>query len=170
MKRLILGSLSVLLVATAATPVFATNKAAGSKIGDINVALSSNPPAEVPSPGLQYLDPSSARLTSANPTPKAVSLAPSQTKAQEKTATGLSVQQEIAMLVKTKGQFGGGDQLRRYFFGDLEPIGVQPGGAGMVVNLYNKANDVTFSYCATYDVVVAVKSGRVSMFLASEVK
>jgi len=40
----------------------------------------------------------------------------------------------------------------------------------MVVNLYNKANDVTFAYCATYDVVVAVKKGRVTTFLASEVK
>lgn len=83
---------------------------------------------------------------------------------------GLTPQQEIAMVTKNKGQFGGGDQLRRYFFGDLEPIAVQPGGAGMVVNLYNKANDVTFAYCATYDVVVAVKKGRVTTFLASEVK
>jgi hypothetical protein len=84
--------------------------------------------------------------------------------------TGMTPQQEIAMVIKSKGQFGGGDQLRRYFFGDLEPIAVQPGGAGMVVNLYNKANDVTFAYCATYDVVVAVKKGRVTTFLASEVK
>lgn len=84
--------------------------------------------------------------------------------------TGLTPQQEIAMVIKSKGQFGGGDQLRRYFFGDLEPIAVQPGGAGMVVNLYNKANDVTFAYCATYDVVVAVKKGKVTTFLASEVK
>lgn len=87
-----------------------------------------------------------------------------------KDATGLTAQQKIAKIIQTKGQFGGGDQLRRYFFGDLEPISVQPGGAGMVVNLYNKANDVTFSYCATYDVVVAVKKGKVTRFLASEVK
>ncbi len=40
----------------------------------------------------------------------------------------------------------------------------------MVVNLYNKANNVTFSYCATYDVVVAVKKGRIATFQASEVK
>ena len=40
----------------------------------------------------------------------------------------------------------------------------------MVVNLYNKANDVTFSYCATYDVVVAVKKGKVPTFTAAEVK
>ena len=87
-----------------------------------------------------------------------------------KDATGLTAQQQIAKIMQTKGQFGGGDQLRRYFFGDLEPISVQPGGAGMVVNLYNKANDTTFSYCATYDVVVAVKKGKVTRFLASEVK
>ena len=47
---------------------------------------------------------------------------------------------------------------------------MQPGGAGMVVNLYNKANNVTFAYCATYDVVVAIKPGKVTKFLASEVK
>ncbi|PSB01833.1 hypothetical protein [Merismopedia glauca] len=94
-----------------------------------------------------------------------------QASAQEmKDVTGLTNQAKIELVTKNKGQFGGGDQLRRFFFGDLEPIGVQPGGAGMVVNLYNKANDVTFAYCATYDVVVAVKSGKVKRFLASEVK
>ena len=87
-----------------------------------------------------------------------------------KDGTGLTVQEKIAKVTQHKGQFGGGDELRRYFFGDLEPIGVQPGGAGMVVNLYNKANDITFSYCATYDVVVALKKGKVTQFLASEVK
>lgn len=49
------------------------------------------------------------------------------------------------MLTKHKGMFGSIDELRRYFFGDLEPISVQPGGAGMVVNLYNKANNTTFA-------------------------
>ena len=87
-----------------------------------------------------------------------------------KDATGLTAQKKIDMVIKNKGQFGGGDQLRRFFFGDLEPIAVQPGGAGMVVSLYNKANDITFAYCATYDVVVAVKRGKVTAFLASEVK
>lgn len=82
----------------------------------------------------------------------------------------LTPQKKIDMIIKNKGQIGGGDQLRRWFYGDLEPIAVQPGGAGMVVNLYNKANDVTFAYCATYDVVVAVKKGKVTSFLASEVK
>ncbi|OLP16947.1 hypothetical protein BST81_18340 [Leptolyngbya sp. 'hensonii'] len=90
--------------------------------------------------------------------------------AEAKDATGLTAQQKIDMLIKHKGQFGSGDQLRRFFFGDLEPIAVQPGGAGMVVNLYNKANNVTIAYCATYDVVVAVKKGKVTKFAASEVK
>ncbi|AIE74290.1 MULTISPECIES: hypothetical protein [unclassified Synechocystis] len=79
-------------------------------------------------------------------------------------------QEQIELITVTKGKTGSGDQLRRFFYGDLEPLGVQPGGAGMVVNLYSKKNDVTFSYCATYDVVVAVKKGRVAMFPADEVK
>lgn len=94
-----------------------------------------------------------------------------QASAQEmKDATGLTTQQKIEMLTNSKGKFGSGDQLRRYFFGDLEPIAVQPGGAGMVVNLYNKANNITIAYCATYDVVVAMKKGKVTAFAASEVK
>ncbi|RUS94882.1 hypothetical protein DSM107003_35590 [Trichormus variabilis SAG 1403-4b] len=90
--------------------------------------------------------------------------------AEMKDSTGLTAGQKIDLVMKNKGQFGGGDQLRRFFFGDLEPLGVQPGGAGMVVNLYNKANNVTFAYCSTYDVVVAVKQGKISRFEASEVK
>ncbi|MBF2064780.1 MAG: hypothetical protein IGS39_10215 [Calothrix sp. C42_A2020_038] len=91
-------------------------------------------------------------------------------KQDNKDATGLTTSQKIASLTKNKGQFGSGDELRRYFFGDLEPISVQPGGAGMVVNLYNKASDTTFAYCATFDVVVAIKQGRVKAFAPSEVK
>jgi hypothetical protein len=90
--------------------------------------------------------------------------------AEMKDSTGLTAGQKIDLVIKNKGQFGGGDQLRRFFFGDLEPLAVQPGGAGMVVNLYNKANNVTFAYCSTYDVVVAVKQGKISKFEASEVK
>ena len=90
--------------------------------------------------------------------------------AAETKQSGPSVQEKIAMITKNKGQIGSGDQLRRFFYGDLEPIGVQPGGAGMVVSLYNKANNVTFSYCATYDVVVAVKTGRIVAFAPNEVK
>jgi hypothetical protein len=80
------------------------------------------------------------------------------------------VEKNIALLTQHKGQIGSGDELRRYFYGDLEPVGIQPGGAGMVVNLYNKANNVTFSYCTTYDVIVAVKKGKVVKFAPSEVK
>jgi hypothetical protein len=91
-------------------------------------------------------------------------------RAAETKQSGPSAQEKIALIAKNKGQIGSGDQLRRFFYGDLEPLGVQPGGAGMVVNLYNKANDVTFAYCATYDVVVAVKQGKVTTFASSEVK
>jgi hypothetical protein len=87
-----------------------------------------------------------------------------------KDATGLTMQQKIEKVTQNKGQFGGGDQLRRFFFGDLEPLSVQPGGAGMVVNLYNKATNTTFAYCSTFDVVVAVKSGKVMSFAPEEVK
>ncbi|MBD2439033.1 hypothetical protein [Nostoc sp. FACHB-110] len=90
--------------------------------------------------------------------------------AEGKDVTGLTPQQQIDLIAKNKGVFGSGDQLRRFFFGDLEPIGIQPGGAGSVVNLYNKANNVTFSYCSTFDVVVAVKKGKVPKFPANEVK
>lgn len=85
-------------------------------------------------------------------------------------ATGLSSDQKVAFVEEHRGQFGGGDQLRRFFFGDLEPIAVQPGGAGMVVNLYNRATDTTFAYCATYDVVVAVGEGRVTAFPDDQVR
>jgi len=90
--------------------------------------------------------------------------------AAEAKQSGPSVQDKITMITKNKGQIGSGDQLRRFFYGDLEPIGIQAGGAGMVVNLYNKANNVTFSYCSTYDVVVAVKPGKVVAFAPNEVK
>lgn len=98
--------------------------------------------------------------------PQTVAQAP----AESADATGLTIQQKVDLLTQNKGKFGSGDALRRFFFGDLEPLAVQPGGAGMVVNLYNKANDMTFSYCATYDVVVAQKAGRVTEFEPDEVK
>ncbi|MFN9175322.1 MAG: hypothetical protein ACK58N_12675 [Synechocystis sp.] len=85
-------------------------------------------------------------------------------------APALSGQEQIELITMSKEKIGSGDQLRRFFYGDLEPLAVQPGGAGMVVNLYNKKNDVTFAYCATYDVVVAVKSGKVKAFPSDEVK
>ncbi|NJR66855.1 MAG: hypothetical protein HC772_18595 [Leptolyngbyaceae cyanobacterium CRU_2_3] len=96
---------------------------------------------------------------------KAVNPTLVQASAQEMTA-----QQKIELIANNKGQIGSGDQLRRFFFGDLQPIGIQPGGAGMVVNLYNESNDVTFSYCSHFDVVVAVGKGKVAQFPAEEVK
>jgi hypothetical protein len=102
--------------------------------------------------------------------PSLVQASAQEMKPEMKDSTGLTIQQKVEMLTKSKGQFGSGDQLRRYFFGDLEPIAVQPGGAGMVVNLYNKKNNITFSYCATYDVIVALKKGKVTAFAPSEVK
>lgn len=39
----------------------------------------------------------------------------------------MSAQEKIEIITKNKGQIGGGDQLRRFFFGDLLPLGVQPG-------------------------------------------
>jgi hypothetical protein len=96
---------------------------------------------------------------------KAVNPSLVQAVAQEMTA-----QQMIDLITKSKGQIGSGDQLRRFFYGDLQPIGIQPGGAGMVVNLYNKANDVTFSYCTNFDVVVAVGKGQVTQFPADQVR
>jgi hypothetical protein len=109
-----------------------------------------------------------ASLNAINPALVGVAQAAETKPAETKPAAPL--QDKIDMVAKNKGQIGSGDQLRRFFYGDLEPIGIQPGGAGMVVNLYNKANDVTFSYCSTYDVVVAVKAGKVKQFAASEVK
>lgn len=81
-----------------------------------------------------------------------------------------NTQQKIANLMQHKGKKGSGDIMRSYFLGDLEPLSVQPGGAGMVVNLYNKANNLTIAYCSTYDVVVNVKQGRVTKFASNEVK
>ncbi len=92
-------------------------------------------------------------------------LGPMPVRAQE-----VPFEKKLELLTKNKDQVGTGDMLRRFFYGDLLPISVQPGGAGMVVNLYNKANDYTFSYCATYDVVVALKKGKVNQFAPTEVK
>lgn len=97
----------------------------------------------------------------------------SQASAQEmmKGPTDLPLQKKVDLITKHKGELGGGDELRRFFFGDLmPPIAVQPGGANMIVLLYNQANDYTFACCATYDVVVALKKGKVTKFDRSEVK
>jgi len=51
---------------------------------------------------------------------------------QMKGPTSIPIQKKIESIAAHKGQLGGGDELRRYFFGDLLPVAVQPGGAGMV--------------------------------------
>jgi hypothetical protein len=107
--------------------------------------------------------------TTSSTAPEPVSVANNNGK-EMKDLTGMTPQQHIEKIAANKGKFGTGDAMRRFFFGDLEPIGIQPGGAGMVVNLFNKKNDVTFSYCTTFDVIVAVKKGKVTEFPAAEVK
>jgi hypothetical protein len=77
--------------------------------------------------------------------------------------------QKIAQIVALKGKPGSA-KLMRQFYNDLTPIGIQPGGAGMVVNLYSKKEDTTLSLCTTYDVVVAVRKGRIAKFSPAEVK
>ncbi len=47
-------------------------------------------------------------------------------------------QSEIAKISAVKGKPESA-QLMRQFYKDLTPIGIQPGGAGMVVNLYSKS-------------------------------
>jgi len=77
---------------------------------------------------------------------------------------------KLALLYKLRDELGSGDTIRRLFFGDLEPIALQPGGADTVVHLYNKVNDVTISYCSSYDVFLAARKGRVTEFDPAEIK
>jgi hypothetical protein len=87
-----------------------------------------------------------------------------------KIAQAETTQAKIDQITAIKGKPGSGDLLRKLYPTDLNPIGVQPGGAGMVVNLYSKKNDTTLSLCTVYDVVVAVKKGKIARFKPSEVK
>lgn len=75
----------------------------------------------------------------------------------------------IAEITRFKGKPESAALMRKYYK-DLTPISIQPGGAGMVVNLYSKKEDTTISLCTTFDVVVAIKRGRITQFAASEVK
>jgi len=94
-----------------------------------------------------------------------------QASAQEmRNMAGETAQQKINQLIAIKGKPGSGDLARRLYVKTLTPIGIQPGGAGMVVNLYSKADDTTISLCTTYDVIVAVRKGRIAKFSPSEVK
>jgi hypothetical protein len=93
----------------------------------------------------------------------------SQASAKEVMAKELSSQEKIAQIAAIKGKPGSADLMRQYYK-DLTPIGIQPGGAGMVVNLYSKKENTTLSLCTVYDVVVAVKKGEIAKFPAAEVK
>jgi hypothetical protein len=79
-------------------------------------------------------------------------------------------QQKIDKITAVKGMPGSGDLLRKLYAKDLTPVGIQPGGAGMVVNLYSKTDDTTLSLCTTFDVVVAVKKGLIPKFDSNDVK
>jgi hypothetical protein len=81
-----------------------------------------------------------------------------------------TAQEKIDQISAVKGMPGSGALLRKLYAKDLTPIGIQVGGAGMVVNLYSKTDDTTLSLCTTFDVVVAVKSGWIAEFDPSEVK
>jgi hypothetical protein len=94
-----------------------------------------------------------------------------QTSAQEiKIAQTETTEEKISQIAAIKGKPGSGDLLRKLYEKDLTPIGIQPGGAGMVVNLYSKKNNTTLSLCTVYDVVVTVKKGKIAKFKPSEVK
>jgi hypothetical protein len=94
-----------------------------------------------------------------------------QASAQEvKIAQAETSQQKIAQITAVKGKPESAVLLRKLYAKDLSPIGIQPGGAGMVVNLYSKKDDTTLSLCTTFDVVVAVKKGKIAKFAPAEVK
>ncbi len=102
---------------------------------------------------------------------KAISSSLTRASAQElKVAAGETAQQKIDQLLAVKGKPGSGETMRQLYVKDLSPIGIQPGGAGMVVNLYSKKDDTTLSLCTTFDVVVAAKLGKHAKFAAAEVK
>jgi hypothetical protein len=102
---------------------------------------------------------------------KAINPSLVQASAQEiKIAEGETSQQKIDQLTTVKGKPGSAELMRKLYVKVLMPIGIQPGGAGMVVNLYSKADDTTISLCTTYDVIVAVKKGKIEKFAAAEVK
>ncbi|AFY75098.1 hypothetical protein Syn7502_03221 [Synechococcus sp. PCC 7502] len=87
-----------------------------------------------------------------------------------KIAAAPSAQEKIDQITPLKGKPESAVLLRKLYAKDLTPIGIQPGGAGMVVNLYSKKDDTTISLCTTFDVVVAIKKGKIAKFDPSEVK
>jgi hypothetical protein len=93
-----------------------------------------------------------------------------QVSAQSMSKSQSESQGKIDQILAIKGKPGSGDLLRKLYKEDLTPIGIQVGGAGMVVNLYSKKDNTTLSLCTVYDVVVAAKKGRIAQFKSSEVK
>jgi hypothetical protein len=93
-----------------------------------------------------------------------------QVSAQSMSKSRSESQNKIDQIIAIKGKPGSGDLLRKLYKEDLTPIGIQVGGAGMVVNLYSKKDNTTLSLCTVYDVVVAAKKGRIARFKSSEVK
>lgn len=91
-------------------------------------------------------------------------------KQEIKIAQAETSQQKIDKITAVKGKPESAVLLRKFYAKDLTPIGIQAGGAGMVVNLYSKKDDTTLSLCTTFDVVVAVKKGKIAKFNPSEVK
>jgi hypothetical protein len=87
-----------------------------------------------------------------------------------KIAAGETAQQKIDKLNAVKGKEGSAELMRMLYPKDLNPIGIQRGGAGTVVNLYSKIDNTTISLCTTYDVIVAVRRGRITRFPSAEVK
>lgn len=79
-------------------------------------------------------------------------------------------QEKIDQITAVKGKPESAVLMRKLYAKDLTPIGIQPGGAGMVVNLYSKKDDTTASLCTTFDVVVAIKKGKIAKFPPAEVK
>lgn len=75
----------------------------------------------------------------------------------------------VAAITQTKGKPESAVLMRKHYK-DLTPIGIQPGGAGMVVNLYSKKENVTLSLCTAFDVVVAIQRGKIAKFPAAAVK
>jgi hypothetical protein len=92
-----------------------------------------------------------------------------QASAQEMGQDKMAQQDKLALVLANKGKPESAVEMRK-LYKDLTPIGIQPGGAGMVVNLYSKKEDTTLSLCTTFDVVVAAKKGRIVKFQPAEVK
>jgi hypothetical protein len=68
---------------------------------------------------------------------------------------------ELDMVKARIHEMGSGDWMRQHFSKDLEPIGLTPGGAGMLVVLYSKKADLSIAFCTDFDVILGVKPGKV---------